>query len=113
VTSTREAAMGRTYDDPAGRPRPDEVEPRYVKVSRAAEVLDCDVRTVYRLVSDGLLPAIRLGRRALRINLADLDGLRHDPTRTARDAAAAAAGHPRPRARAPRGHFARKARGIS
>lgn len=119
MTSTREAALARAEMErqrAQGAVGEGAHPPQYVRVARAAEILDCTPRTVYRMIRDGDLPAIVVGQRSLRISLADLDQLReqrrHDPGATASAARAALATQPRPRAREPRGRFARKARGL-
>jgi len=40
--------------------------PRYLRIDQTAEYLNCSIRTVYRLVSDGELEAFRL-KSSLRI----------------------------------------------
>ena len=40
--------------------------PRYLRIDQAADYLNCSIRTVYRLISDGELEAFRL-KSSLRI----------------------------------------------
>ena len=40
--------------------------PRYLRIDQTAEYLNCSIRTVYRLISDGELEAFRL-KSSLRI----------------------------------------------
>lgn len=46
----------------------------FVTAKEAAEVLRCSTQTVYRLIADGVLPAIRMGgpRGHFRIQVCDL-----------------------------------------
>ena len=53
--------MQALYDDSLIRPR------------EAAEILQISAASVYRLLSNGRLPAIQVGPRSLRIRRADLD----------------------------------------
>lgn len=78
----------------------------YATIQTVADALDVHYNTVYRAVRDGRLPCVRLGR-AVRIKVSDLERLREDLA-----PAAAPVRHRPPRPRAPRGEFARRARGI-
>jgi excisionase family DNA binding protein len=50
-------------------------------VQEAAQVYGCSVRTIRARIADGSLPAYRLGPRAIRIRVEDLDALmRRIPT---------------------------------
>lgn len=80
----------------------------YATIQTVADALDVHYNTVYRAVRDGRLPAVRLGR-AVRIKVSDLERLREDLAPTS---PAPIRTRP-PRPRAPRGEFARRARGIS
>ncbi|MCL2532549.1 MAG: helix-turn-helix domain-containing protein [Nocardiaceae bacterium] len=45
---------------------------RYVSVRSAAELLDVNPATVRRWVADGVLAAVRIGRKTLRIDIASI-----------------------------------------
>ena len=45
----------------------------YADVGDAAEFLNCSVRTIWRLVASGELPARRIGTRMVRFRWSDLD----------------------------------------
>jgi excisionase family DNA binding protein len=47
----------------------------YADLAGAADYLDCTPRTVRRLISDGRLPARRIGNKMVRIAWADLYAL--------------------------------------
>ena len=47
--------------------------PRYLRIDQTAEYLNCSVRTVYRLISDGELEAFRL-KSSLRITRDSING---------------------------------------
>jgi excisionase family DNA binding protein len=51
------------------------VPPTYVSLEQAAEITAQSVKTIRRRVSDGTLPAYRLGPRAIRIRLDDLEAM--------------------------------------
>lgn len=54
---------------------------RWVSQAEAAEHLGVTDRTLRRMIAAGELPAYRLGKRLLRIDLADVDALlRRVPT---------------------------------
>lgn len=53
--------------------REDEVEKRLMSVKEASEVLAMSRFSVYELVRDGVLPAVRVGRR-IRVVKSELDG---------------------------------------
>lgn len=46
-----------------------------ISLEAAAQRLAVDTRTVRRWVSDGRLPAFRIGPRLLRVNATDVDAL--------------------------------------
>ena len=48
---------------------------RWLTQDEAAEYLNVTTRTIRRMIAAGDLPASRLGKRMLRIDAADLDGL--------------------------------------
>lgn len=55
--------------------------PRYGSLEAGAEILDCSVRTLRRLIADGELSGYRLGKRMLRIDLNEVEStLRRIPT---------------------------------
>lgn len=67
---TRNLAVSET-----ARPR------RLATIADAAEYAACSHKTIRRRVADGTLPAYRFGKRALRIDLNELDrALRKIPT---------------------------------
>lgn len=80
----------------------------YASIDDVAVALRVHYNTVYRAVRDGRLPAVRVGR-AVRIKVSDIDKLRVDVTPTPAEPIR----HRPPRPRAPRGEFARRARGLS
>jgi excisionase family DNA binding protein len=47
-----------------------------VDLARAAEYLDLSVKTLRRRIADGSLPAFRVGPRAIRVYLDDLESLK-------------------------------------
>jgi len=47
--------------------------PRYLRIDQTAEYLNCSIRTVYRLISDGELEAFRL-KSSLRITRDSING---------------------------------------
>jgi excisionase family DNA binding protein len=48
---------------------------RLASLPEAAQYVGCSEKTLRRRVSDGSLPAYRLGPRLLRVDLADVDQL--------------------------------------
>ena len=52
-----------------------EALPTYLSLEQAAEITDQSIRTLRRRISDGSLPAYRLGPRIIRIKLDDLQAL--------------------------------------
>ena len=46
---------------------------KYVTITQAAEILNQSVKTVRRRISDGTLPAYRIGPRLIRVRIEDLD----------------------------------------
>lgn len=51
--------------------QPDE----WISLALAASILGCDVKTVRRRVSEGVLPAQRFGPRLIRLRRSDVDAL--------------------------------------
>ncbi|WP_182359707.1 helix-turn-helix domain-containing protein [Tomitella gaofuii] len=49
------------------------VAAEYVSIATAAELTDCSIRTMRRLIASGELRARRVGPRMLRISRAELD----------------------------------------
>ncbi|WP_217913276.1 helix-turn-helix domain-containing protein [Miltoncostaea marina] len=92
-------------------PAPEAAVPQHLTLHEAAERLGVSYRTLWRQVRAGTLPAMRIGR-AIRVSVEDLEQLRHDPDAAARAGRSAARTTPPPRARQPRGEFARMARGL-
>jgi excisionase family DNA binding protein len=64
-----EEVTGRNGHSKGPRPR------EYLSYERVAAELDVSRKTVERMVRDGRLPAIRLGKRIMRISRDDLDSL--------------------------------------
>ncbi len=59
----------------------------YVTIAEAAQQLEWNPRTVRRRISEGALPAYRLGPRHIRIKVSDIDAmLRPIPTAGGDDA---------------------------
>ena len=50
--------------------RPVEADPQLVTIDQVAELLACSTDSVQRLVSDGQLEVVRVGRRAIRFDIA-------------------------------------------
>ncbi|MFE6648222.1 helix-turn-helix domain-containing protein [Nocardioides sp. NPDC057772] len=46
---------------------------KYVTIAQAAAILNQSVKTVRRRISDGTLPAYRIGPRLIRVRVEDLD----------------------------------------
>ena len=46
---------------------------KYVTIAQAAEILNQSVKTVRRRISDGTLPAYRIGPRLIRVRVENLD----------------------------------------
>lgn len=44
-----------------------------ISINEAAEVCGVDRQTIRRLIADGELPAMRIGKRLIRIDAADLE----------------------------------------
>jgi excisionase family DNA binding protein len=55
------------------RERANPVKVELISVNDAALRLDVSAHTVRRWIADGTLPAYRVGRRLIKIDLADLD----------------------------------------
>lgn len=54
---------------------------RFASIADAAEYAACSGKTIRRRIADGTLPAYRLGKRALRVDLNELDdALQQIPT---------------------------------
>jgi len=49
--------------------------PTYVTIQQGAERFNCHPNTIRNRIKDESLPAVRLGRNIIRINLADLEAL--------------------------------------
>jgi excisionase family DNA binding protein len=47
----------------------------YVGIAEAATYLDVEHKTVRRLITQGRLPAYRLGKRLIKVKVTDLDAL--------------------------------------
>jgi excisionase family DNA binding protein len=61
---------------PPKRPLPTPPASRkYISIGAAAEYLDVTPKTIRRFISEGRLPAYRLGKRMLRVDLADVQAL--------------------------------------
>jgi excisionase family DNA binding protein len=54
---------------------PKQIQRGYIGITEAAIYLDVAPKTIRKLIADGKLPAYRLGRRVLKVRLADLDGV--------------------------------------
>jgi excisionase family DNA binding protein len=63
-----------------------DVTPRLLTYGQVADALACSERQVKRLVSDGVLPVVRIGPGSARVRVADLDACVAS-LRTARGAA--------------------------
>lgn len=50
-------------------------ERRYLSVEAAASYIDVSTQTIRRYIDTGQLPAYRLGKRLIKIQQADLDGM--------------------------------------
>lgn len=46
---------------------------KYISLQAAADYLDVSVATVRRLISTGVAPGYRLGRRIIRVDMKDID----------------------------------------
>lgn len=56
-------------------------KPAYVSLDEAAEMLSVSTRTIRRRISDGTIPAYKLGKRPIRIRVEDLEAaLRRIPS---------------------------------
>lgn len=85
---------------------------RFESVADVAARLSCSEASVRRAVKRGDLTAVKVGRIIrVRVDLLD-EQLRHDPGAGARQGRTAARTTRPPRARAPRGRYARMARGL-
>ncbi|MFF0501626.1 helix-turn-helix domain-containing protein [Nocardia aobensis] len=49
--------------------------PQYTDLRGAATILSCDQRTIRRLIAAGKLKAYKLGTKAVRIRLTDLEAV--------------------------------------
>lgn len=47
----------------------------WTSIQRAAEFVGCNPKTIRRKISDGSLPAVRLGPRMIRVRLSDVKAL--------------------------------------
>jgi excisionase family DNA binding protein len=68
-TQSRETQPRETQQQPLAH--------QYLSVDGAAGYLGVSAQTIYRLIDAGELPAYRLGKRLIKVQLADLDGLLH------------------------------------
>ena len=48
---------------------------RYITLEDAADMLGCTTRTIRNRIADGSLTGYRLGKRAIRVDLADVEAL--------------------------------------
>ena len=94
------------------------VERTHISIREAAARVSVNERTIRRMVEDGRLPALQVGR-AIRVAIVDLERLRYQPEAAAdrardRTAEAEVAFTRRraPRPSEPTGHFSRRARGL-
>ena len=53
---------------------------RFLYIHRVAKTLDCSRPMVYKLIYEGKLKAVRIGKRALRISEASLSSFLEDNT---------------------------------
>jgi excisionase family DNA binding protein len=51
------------------------IRPAYLGIPEAAAFLDVDHKTVRRLITAGQLPGYRLGKRLIKLKVADLEAL--------------------------------------
>ena len=73
VTGDQRRAIQRACEGVGPVPHPPTRErPQFVTPREAAEILNTSKRTIWRLVSIGKLPRIKLGHRSTRIRLADI-----------------------------------------
>lgn len=47
----------------------------WVTAKQAGEKVKVDRQTIYKMIADGRLPAVRVGKRGIRIALSDLETL--------------------------------------
>jgi excisionase family DNA binding protein len=85
TSRARRGQAGTALDDLWSLRDAAEVIPRLLTYSQAATALSCSERQVKRLVSDGVLTAVRVGSGAARVRVADLDAyvVSLQPTRSA------------------------------
>jgi excisionase family DNA binding protein len=81
---------------PRGRDRPDADGEEYVTVPQAARLLKVSTPTVWRWIKAGMLPALRVGERSVRIKGSDLDRVVR-PVQEGRGATEATGSGERPR----------------
>lgn len=61
--------------DKASRVSPLEASPRYITRQNAAARYEVSIRHLDGLICDGIIPAVRLGKRCLRIPVAKADAV--------------------------------------
>jgi excisionase family DNA binding protein len=66
--------------------RREQVEQRYASLEEAARWYGMSQRSIRRMIADGSLPAVRVGKRQIRIRIEDLEALA-EPIPTAGGAA--------------------------
>lgn len=59
----------------AQTPQPTSVPRRFGSLTRGADILDCDEKTIRRYVSQGLLTGYRVGPRNIRVDLNEVEAL--------------------------------------
>ena len=62
------------------RPMAKLMEKEYLTVPEAAQILDCNSKSIYRLIESGRLSAVNLGQRLTRVRRRDMDKLFEQPT---------------------------------
>lgn len=71
-------SQARKRDKPmpsSASPKPATDHPRWGSIALAAETVGCSDRTIRRWISEGRLTGYRLGSRAIRVDLNELDAL--------------------------------------
>lgn len=65
-----------TPDGPNRRNRRHPEQPRaYIGIPEAANYLDVATKTIRRMITEGRLPAYRLGNRVIKVRISDLDAV--------------------------------------
>jgi excisionase family DNA binding protein len=54
------------------------IDKSYYSIAEVAEILDVDVRSVKRMIKEGTLPALQLGKRLTRISKFDIPTFARD-----------------------------------